>query len=98
MVESLFNESDVCYLGMYLRYSYHEGYDSHAYRFQMADKDAGLSVLMVQLWTRSSRAKYYEGSHLLELPTTRMRNELYATADSDLVCSGQETPFEDGGL
>ncbi|KAJ9155561.1 hypothetical protein NKR23_g2131 [Pleurostoma richardsiae] len=101
IVESLFRESGICYLGMYLRYGYHEGYDSHAYRFQMGNKEADLSVLMVQLWAKGSRAIYYESSHLLELPTTSMQNALYGTADSDLQeagCRGLETPFEDGGV
>ncbi|XP_044717997.1 uncharacterized protein HRG_07357 [Hirsutella rhossiliensis] len=85
-------------LGLYLRYRRDPG---HIFSFRRGGAKAGLRVLLVQVWSKGSRAAFYSGSHLHSLPTVRAANDLFEIPSAALRrvgCEGKETEFSNGGL
>ncbi|KAK5212200.1 hypothetical protein LTR41_002442 [Exophiala xenobiotica] len=95
ILESFF---DRCSLGHWLRYNEYPG---HIECFRRGGPKAGLRVLIVHLWAKGSRAKYYGGSHLHDLPTEKGERSLYEISQRALDeggCKSKEIEFTDGGL
>ncbi|KZL67538.1 hypothetical protein CT0861_00342 [Colletotrichum tofieldiae] len=95
ILESLFEK---CNLGHWLRYKELPG---HIECFRKGGPEAGMRVVLVQLWARGSQVEYYRGSHLCVLPTTkgeRSLHEISPMALDEAGCKPKELKFPDGGL
>jgi len=95
ILESIFKR---CSLGHWLRY---KAYPGHIECFRRGGPKAGLRVLVVQLWAKGSRAVYYLGSHLLDLPTEKGQRSLHEISRRALVeagCEAKEVKFPEGGV
>jgi len=95
IIGSLLNKSK---LGHWLRYKELPG---HIECFRRGGQEAGLRVLIIQQWAKGSRADYYPGSHVLDLPTKEGERALYETTKDALHeagCLAKEEQFPEGGL
>ncbi len=58
-------------------------------------------ILLIHLWGKGSRAKYFPGSHLITLPSFRTPSGMWEVPLAALDRAGivgKEEDFEDGGL
>ncbi|KAL2165879.1 hypothetical protein VTG60DRAFT_3693 [Thermothelomyces hinnuleus] len=83
-------------LGFYRRIACDEGHI-----FQLRKGGGDPEILLVQLWGKGARAKYFPGSHLLLLNSVRAANRLWEVPSAALEQAGivgKEQTFEEGGL